>query len=425
VEINETESKIERELIKVYEPLLKQFIEEIKDVKMENLPVPFLPVCGKNYENAPFKIAFIGWETRDNSKLEEFFEKTKENPAVALKWFYDAIDEEEDFPLSGYGNNFGTGFWDLIMRFLAAFYNIDDWKKIKNLEQPDILKSFVWGNIDSIEKFNATAKNMGCSFKDWLMVKNASLVFDNANYLLNVFKPNIAIILTWRDSNWLPKDIIDVSKTEIIIENYLEYYYVPNTETHVYWTHHPGSRLLQKFGYDNLIFRIFQDINNRKVFEDFPGKKLLELHNKQTNLFEKLKVQLKNSATLLNVESLDADWGNGEESYFYFYLPNSKFKTSICFGFDKYYNDFSVGVDIDKKEDNYANLKREISLALSPIIGTDVNWVNWAYLHYFKDDLQNWRTNEKIWDGIINGQTCMHLMNIINNIIVELRKIQL
>lgn len=48
-------------------------------------------------------------------------------------------------------------FWDFNFKFLMNFYNIDDWKIVKRGETKDILKSFAWGNINSMERYHITA----------------------------------------------------------------------------------------------------------------------------------------------------------------------------------------------------------------------------------------------------------------------------
>jgi len=426
------ENKIEKELIKAYEPLLRRFSETINGVNVKNLPSPFLPVYGENYELNEYKIAFVGWETRNNFTLEGFSEVLQKDMKEALYWFYDIIDEEEGFPFRDYGNNFGTGFWDFIMKFLASFYNIPIWKDIKNLKYPDILKSFVWGNLDSIERFEVTAKKKGCNFNDWVKVKEASEIFDNAEIFLNVFQPKVTLVLSWQDNDWLSKDAIDKNKTETILSDNILYYYVPKTNSHIYWTHHPGSLSRNKIDFNYINYLILTDINKRKIFEKSVGDEFIKSYNEQlvkkeqrSNLFTELKLQLKNSADALKLSVYDENWGNGSESYFSFYLPDSQFQTYLCFGFEKNYKDFSVGVGIvsDKQDENYLRLKNEISQALVPVIGIDEGYPNWLYLHYYNNEFADWSKNENIWVDISNGEMCKMLMNIINDAIKALNGI--
>ena len=263
-----TNAKVSSDFIKVYEPLVKRFIEEIKDVNKENLPEPFIPVFGTNYESSPFKIAFVGWETRNNSSLRDFYDVTKNNPLEALNRFYEIIDLEEEFNLTNYANNFGNGFWNFVFKFLGKFYK-EDWKEIKRKKHPEILKSFAWGNLDSIERYEVTANGEGGNFGEWEKVKRASNIFDKAEVFIEALKPKVIIVLHWQEDDFWIKGIKNVEH-EIIVGDYLEYYHLKDTDTYIYWTRHP--RGLSVDDIDEYISKIFISINEKNIYPKYPGK---------------------------------------------------------------------------------------------------------------------------------------------------------
>src|SRR5690606_25352797 len=93
-------------------------------------------------------------------------------------------------------------------------------------------------NADSIERFDVTAKKMGCDYNSWQKVKTVSLRFDNFKRLLDTFEPEIVLLEHWELSEeWFHKDMkYSVDK---YIDEFLEYYEVENTNCKVFWFPHP------------------------------------------------------------------------------------------------------------------------------------------------------------------------------------------
>ena len=78
---------IAEKYIKEYSPLMDQFIKEIEGINSKGLPLPHLPVYGNEFAKNPYKIAFVGWETRDSVKLGEFISTYKKRGIEeVLKW---------------------------------------------------------------------------------------------------------------------------------------------------------------------------------------------------------------------------------------------------------------------------------------------------------------------------------------------------
>lgn len=400
-----------------YASLWDEFITKIDRVDVNNCPEPHLPVCGSNYEDSTYKIAFVGIETGGACALGKY-KAIDDLPQIIDDW----KGVFDDLMANG---AWKWNFWRFIFQFLADFYNEDLHEfKIKGndlkAEVEKILNSFLWANTSSIERFHITAEKKKVSRENWEKVKDASKVFDKAENILAVFKPNVLILLNWAQASedWFPQGMDDAVE---IKELPLRYYFIKDYNTHLYWTYHPRA---MNNNFSRFSLAILEDIKERKIFENFPGEKFLEKRNQEKKILNILKGQLKHSAKDLNLQTIDDEWGFGGESYFYFELPNFKSKISICFGFDKGYDYFSVGVRMSKLDVNYDTFKKQISSILLPIIGEDKNYANWLYLHYYTDDLKNWSNNPKIWDGIKNNETCERLMNIVRCIDNKISEIQ-
>ncbi|MEP7143089.1 MAG: hypothetical protein ABI707_09480 [Ferruginibacter sp.] len=424
---------IKDRFIQEYAPLVKQFIEEIKGVNSEGLPAPHLPVYGAGYDDPEnYKIAFVGWETRENVNLKEFISLYQESSIKAvressikavLEWWDEDFSEEEGFIFAnGYHNHSGNDFWGFIFKFLSVFYNKNDWREVKDGKFPAILKSFVWANLESIERFEITDRGLSANIEDYNKVKKASLVFEKASYLVNVFSPKIIIVLRWQeDDSWLTESY---GCRAIRIADHLDYYFIESTKTHIFWSAHPGW-LARNKRIPETISTIIEAIHQKQIFNSFPGEDWLKLEKERPGQMENLKEQLKAQAFANNLTVVDEDWGTGGESYFYFKISPSKRNTSICFGFDSGFKDFSIGVEITYQSEGYTTLKNEISKKLIPIIGSDNQYTNWAYLHYFDDDLKNWETNPEVWEGIESGKTADTLMGKVKEIQEALKDLDL
>lgn len=373
-ELNSNKSKIDDDFDNVYEPLVKEFMQRIEGVRKNNLPEPFIPVYGKNYADAKYKIAFIGWETRDNSSLEKFCKDAIEDSKKPLRRFFEDIYAGEEMTI--YGNNFGTSFWDFIIKYLANFY-CEDWEKLKYEANSDILKSFVWGNLESIERFEVTAKVKGADIQDWRKVKQASLIFDNADNIIKSLHPKVLIILHWdEEDSWLSKKNDD--SHEIIIEDVLEYYHLKNADTHVYWTRHPGSLSRSKIDFNKVIINIIRSISDKRIYDYFPGQQILRLIDKFY-----LKIEEVGSSLGLKVEIQQF---YNQKACIYFRHPNWKY-CKIGFEFEDYLgNSFFGGIrrfDENVQIPCAKSISQKLEMKEDP---TDY----WPYWFWFDEEYKNW-----------------------------------
>jgi hypothetical protein len=145
-------------------------------------------------------------------------------------------------------------------------------------------------------------------------------------------------------------------------------------------------------------------------------------------LLEVLKKEIKDKAEMLRFKTKDDKWGISTrvlaESYYYFYLPDTKYGVSIALGFDeKNCKDFSIGVysDNDKLQpgsEPFIKLQREITERLEFIGECHIPCQkDYLYVCYKLNDesLVAWNKND-IWIGILNGQTGTKLVELVNTV---------
>lgn len=223
---------------KSYQPIVSKFINDIKDLDVDGIPEPFLPVFGESYHSSDIKIAFCGMETNSWGELSNFINREKSSfQAKDCQWHAD------DFSDVLYGKNGGLRtFWSFVTQFLAIYHASDRESIIKN---DLIMQSFVWGNCNSIERLEVINKNLNHGKKPvqhetWAKVKDASAHFDHGKHIINIFKPDLMIITYWSpDESYLTKSMGPVKLRKQISE-YLLYMEFEETDTRVIWTAHPS-----------------------------------------------------------------------------------------------------------------------------------------------------------------------------------------
>jgi len=185
-----------------YIDLLTRFFDSLPAVDCSGIPAPHIPTVGELYEKAKYKIAFFGMETKGWGDLEDLRTELNRDPEKAFDYLTEDFRELE---FVNWTNNFGTSFWNFILLFLSRFYNIRDWKDLRTDETVQyILRTFMWGNTNSIERFGITAGPNGVLRKTWEIVKEKSRLLDSAEHILETCPPDILLVLNWSESDkWL------------------------------------------------------------------------------------------------------------------------------------------------------------------------------------------------------------------------------
>lgn len=275
-------------------------------------PAPFLPIIGSGYDCAKIKVAVYGMETyhwHDLSKFVDKFQRAKKdgkaNPLAIVKAYTDGnINGERNdnhkvqrFHVhhgTEYDNGSSFGFWTFAYSALAyIYYGTNDIEKLKS--DPDKLKSFIWGNVNSYEKYKVTWKNLGVDSNktldkktDWKKVfDSASRYFDSATPILQYARPQIMVVFYWgmtrewltgdKDKKWQDSEKVDLHweqfncKKKEILSQYIKCYYLSQTGTYVLKTMHPRGMPSKGVKKDKWLAAINHAINIIKENLQFPS----------------------------------------------------------------------------------------------------------------------------------------------------------
>ena len=148
---------MKQRLIEQYAPLIGQFLDSIKGIDASGIPAPHIPIMGQSYEDAKYKMAFLGMETYGWTDINEFCEIARKNLEEAVTYDENTINSLEYL---NWASNYTSTFWGFVLKFLAKFYNILDFNRFigdnKTKTYKDILTSFVWGETNSIERYHVS-----------------------------------------------------------------------------------------------------------------------------------------------------------------------------------------------------------------------------------------------------------------------------
>ena len=272
-----------------YAQLVKEFCEDVRTIAEKYKPIsrtddkgkpipghnrapaPFLPIIGSGYYDAPIRVAIYGMETACWHDLYRFVDKYDKGGLTAVKAYTDGIEGDDETYKKRFHNHHGTkyensssfGFWKFVYSTLAGIYGVDEKEDIR--ERPDLLRSFIWGNVNAYEKFEASCKKKGVKKADWKLFFDESERFNSAQLLLPYAKPQIAVVfyrgmtrkwLTGKEGKWQADEVISIdwskffaqhpklkeeqqNKLRKYIRCYYLRYYLSETGTYVFKTMHP------------------------------------------------------------------------------------------------------------------------------------------------------------------------------------------
>ena len=230
--------------VEYYKPLLNDFLKENKELFIQS-GYPwglFIPYTLPNYNQAPIKIFYVGLDTYywvekkimlesfNKNRIDEYFEVNQSAVTMetTLNW----------------GNAAGA-FWSFVDK-LHLYIRTGELKDLTNLEDKDkeIIKEVGYGNINCMELDNTLFNKEQevspnkCDLEKLYALRQQSWRFDKISHILNAYKPDIIVILTWSGS----EDYIDVEHTWL--EEYFKYnlhsvYSIKDYDTKVIWSSHP------------------------------------------------------------------------------------------------------------------------------------------------------------------------------------------
>lgn len=291
---------IEAKYAEEYTPLVKKFCDKVHDIASQyrpepiidengeekpghnRAPAPFLPIVGTGYFKASTRVAIFGMETycwHDLYRFIKKFDKDNKQSLAEVKAYTDGDDEKYTNRFLNhhgleYENDSVFGFWKFVYSTLAGIYKVEE-KEFR--ENPELLGSFIWGNVNAYEKYDATWKSLKVNQNTtdkksaWKIVyKAASKYFNSAQHLLPYTRPHIMVVFYWgMTRKWLTgkngkkwdsneKKKIDWSEfysqhpelnneQKEILKHYIRCYIVsynsPSSKTYVIRTMHPQGML--------------------------------------------------------------------------------------------------------------------------------------------------------------------------------------
>lgn len=269
--------KLAERRIAEYRTLIDDFQTEIRNIKPKGIQEPHIPVFGDYYEKCKYKLVFCGMETLGWGDLKDFLEKDPVSLVTASDYTIN------DLEYIGWKRNDHATFWGFVLKFLAKFYNAD-LSDLVDKKYPNILKSFIWANANSVERFEVSAANKGAEFAAWQKVKKASLKLDDINHIINVANPQV-IFIVYKDAkeDFFLNDSTLTSAFELDNNNrkkYLRiddleyrysYYYRRDSNTHIFHLPHPRYMgIYSGIGIDKYIESIISKIQQYHIFESLP-----------------------------------------------------------------------------------------------------------------------------------------------------------
>lgn len=264
-----------------YVPLIEDFKKEVKGLNLQGITGPHFPGVGACYESAKYKFAFCGMETYGWNSMEDFVSSD----------CYDYLSDTDNclntFKHLGWANNWHATFWGFVFKFLARFYKADFEKLVSDENDKSlrsILKSFVWANANSIERYEVTSKWENADPGVWESVKCASRKIDVLNHVINSCAPKVVFII-YSGAN--EEYIVDETTLSGIYgedfnqrtsrlklhndEPKYDYYYLRGSSTHVFHLPHPTwMGLYSGIGIDAYIDSLIKDIENYHVWDSMP-----------------------------------------------------------------------------------------------------------------------------------------------------------
>jgi hypothetical protein len=273
--------RLKERLQEQYAPLVSQFVKDIGELDVTGIPAPHIPIMGKNYGLAKYKMAFIGMETYGWEDINVFLNAAKENSGAAVFFMEHTINDLEHL---GWARNYHATFWGFVFKFIAKFYKVSFSDLVEEIAYPELLTSFVWGNTNSIERYDISAECNGVDYKTWEVVKKASTCFDSINNIVKSVNPKLFFVLNSSvDNDYIQNDDAvrafgipvenkkNVMRLTVDEERKIVYYYLRDDNVHIISMPHPTwMGLYSGFGIDSYVDIVIDLIREYNIWDCLP-----------------------------------------------------------------------------------------------------------------------------------------------------------
>lgn len=273
--------RLKERLREQYAPLVERFVKEVGELDLKGIPAPHIPIMGKDYVSAKYRMAFIGMETYGWEDINVFLNAAKENSGDAVLLMEHTINDLEHL---GWARNYHATFWGFVFKFIAKFYKVSFSDLVEEIAYPELLKSFVWGNTNSIERYDISAECNGVDYKTWEVVKKASTCFDSINNIVKSVNPKLFFVLNSSvDNDYIQNDDAvrklgipvgnkkDVMRLTVDEDRKIVYYYLRDDDVHIISMPHPTwMGLYSGFGIDSYVDIVIDLIHEYNIWDCLP-----------------------------------------------------------------------------------------------------------------------------------------------------------
>ena len=193
-----------------------------------------------------------------------------------------------NFEYLGWAKNYHATFWGFVFKFIAQFYKVGFDDLVNQKAYPELLRSFVWGNTNSIERYHVTAASNAVDQKTWEIVKKASICFDSINNIVKSANPRLFFVLNSSvDRDYIESDDsirqlgVPVENKKSVMKHIVDdkrkivYYYLRDDNVHIISMPHPTwMGLYSGFGLDSYVDIAIDLIREYNIWDSIP-----ESHN--------------------------------------------------------------------------------------------------------------------------------------------------
>lgn len=273
--------RLKERLREQYAPLVERFVKEVGELDLKGIPAPHIPIMGKDYVSAKYRMAFIGMETYGWEDMNIFLDSAKKYSGDAVFLMESTINNLEHL---GWANNYHATFWGFVFKFIAKFYKVGFDDLVQKNAYPELLRSFVWGNTNSIERYHITAESNAVNYETWEKVKKASICFDSLNNIVKSVNPKLFFVLNSSvDKDYIQSDDTvrklgipvgnkkDVMRLTVDEDRKIVYYYLRDDDVHIISMPHPTwMGLYSGFGIDSYVDIVIDLIHEYNIWDCLP-----------------------------------------------------------------------------------------------------------------------------------------------------------
>lgn len=258
-------TSIEDRYLKHYLPLVREFVHEVESLGFDiapQTPQPFLPLYGERYESSSLRMVIVGQDTRGYGCLNNFINQQKTNPAQALDgspdWF-----RAGGFVKDGKSRHY---FWGFAMMFLAALHGRSDWGVMKRGACREILSSFAWGNVNAVEYYDSSLKQMPPDH--WQLIQKAAERFNGIGHLIKTLRPRVVVVLSKRMN---PSSYFAGLNFSLVEDrDSVRHFRIDAENVDVFQVPHPQGMLRKKIPADRCCAALIARLLDAKIIVAFP-----------------------------------------------------------------------------------------------------------------------------------------------------------